>query len=285
MLAEPAIQIVGAHSPHWSVSGLRGDIVLRERIVRVLHSFQSLTGCSCMSLRIQFSLPRHHGLGSGTATILACLVSANVISGAGLSEAELVRLSGRGGASGTGVNGFWQGGWIVDCGQESPEHLMPSGSQHASRPSMMVLRISPPPWTLDVYLPPMGRCISGAEEVEIFREAAQDHPQESLEALALLYHGLVPALLSADLEAFGAFMREFQSHGLKKHEIARQHASVRALMGKLASAYPCVAMSSMGPAVVGIRERQSSVPRLRGLGVPAITTSVDEKGVQLGWVE
>lgn len=285
MLAEPAIRVVGTQSSRWSVTGLRSDVVLRERVLRVLHSFQQLTGCSCMKLRIEHALPRHHGLGSGTTTILSCLASANAISSAGLSDAELVRLSGRGGASGTGVNGFWRGGWIIDCGQESSGVPMPSGSQSTSSPSMMVQRISPPPWSLDVYMPPSGRLFSGSEEEAIFREASQDHRQESLEALALLYHGLVPALLSRDLEAFGSFMGEFQSRGLKKHEIARQHSSVRTLMRRMTSAYPCVAMSSMGPAVVGIRESANAIPTLSDTGPPSITTCVDDKGVQLAWVE
>ncbi len=285
MLAEPAIRVLCAPSSRWTITGLRGDTVLRERILRVLYSFQKLTDSSCMNLRLEGKLPRHHGLGSGTTTILSCLVSANLVSRAGLSEAELVRLSGRGGASGTGVNGYWRGGWIIDCGQEPPGLLMPSGSQSAYRPSMMVQRISPPPWSLDVYLPTEGRCISGTAEEAIFRKAAQDDPIESLEALALLYHGLVPALLSHDLEAFGSFMSEFQSRGLKKHEIAHQHSSVRALMQEMASAYSCTAMSSMGPAIVGIRETASAIPRLPGTALPAFTTCVDDKGVEHAWVE
>jgi len=285
MLAEPTIRVTAVRSSRWGISGLQEDEVLHQRILDALHSFQELTGCASVKLHVEDALPRHHGLGSGTATILSCLVAANAISRTGLSDAELVRLSGRGGASGTGVNGYWQGGWIVDCGQESSEAPVPSGSRPASRPSMLVQRIPPPPWSLDVYLPPRGRCISGPEEEAIFREAANGRQQESLEALALLYHGLLPALLSHNLDAFGSFMREFQSRGLKKHEIARQHPSVRALMRAMQAAYPCVAMSSMGPTVVGIREKASSIPKMADLTRPAITTRVDDRGVQLTWVE
>lgn len=284
MLAEPAIRVAGSRSLRWSVTGLKGDSVLRERILRALNSLSALTGCSCARLRIEHPLPRHHGLGSGTATILSCLATANAISGAGLSNADLVRLSGRGGASGTGVNGYWRGGWIIDCGRESPGVPRPSGSQQVSTPSLMVQRISPPPWTLDVYLPSNGRRISGSVEEAIFRDAAQGPREESLEALALLYHGLVPALLSHDLNAFGSFMREFQARGLKRHEIAGQHPSVRTLMRKIESVYPCVAMSSMGPAVVGIRETACTIPALKDSGL-LVSTRVDDEGVQLTWVE
>jgi len=146
---------------------------------------------------------------------------------------------------------------------------------------MQVQRIAPPAWTLDVYVPPRGRRVSGPEEEAIFREAATGRREESLETLAILYHGLVPALLNKDLDAFGAFMNEFQSRGLKKVEIARQHPSVSALIQELQSVYPCVAMSSMGPAVVGIREESSEVPRLHGLPIPFVITHVDDKGVQI----
>jgi beta-ribofuranosylaminobenzene 5'-phosphate synthase len=148
---------------------------------------------------------------------------------------------------------------------------------------MLLQRISPPAWTFDVYMPPRGRCFSGSEEESIFREAAAGGKEETLEALAVLYHGLVPALLSHDLDQFGVFMHEYQSRGLKKVEIARQHPSVSALMRRLRSVYPCVAMSSMGPAVVGIRETSTDFPELPGIPIPFVTTSVDDEGAQILW--
>lgn len=286
MLADPVVRVTGKLSSQWTIAGLSEDVALRRQILASLRSLQLLTDCSCAALRIQEMLPRHHGLGSGTSTILSSLAAANAICGAGLSQSQLVQLSGRGGASGTGVNGFWHGGWIVDCGQvpraATPK---PSGSLLARQPSMMVQRISPPPWALDVYVPPMGRRVSGAEEEAIFREAAAGRRADSLDALAILYHGLVPALLGQDLDAFGHFMTEFQSRGLKRLEIDRQHSSVRSLLQSMRTVYPCVAMSSMGPALVGIREKVGGVPKLAGGTVPSITTRVDGEGVRLTWVE
>ncbi len=285
ILVDPGVRVRAELSSRWMIAGLSGDAVLTRQILASLRSLQRVSGCSCAALSIEETLPRHHGLGSGTSTTLSSLFAANSICGAGLSCDELVQLSGRGGASGTGVNGFWHGGWVVDCGQPSQATPRPSGSRLGRGPSKMVQRISPPPWTLDVYVPPLGRRLSGPEEEAIFREASAGSRRDSLEALSILYHGLVPALLDQDLEAFGAFMAEFQARGLKRLEIDEQDGSVRNLMQTMRSVYPCVAMSSMGPALVGIRKTASRRPKLVGATMPCVTTRVDDEGVRLTWIE
>ncbi len=285
MLAEPQLRVSGIPSGSVRVSGLDHDVELRERVLRALRSLQESTGSASARLHVAHSLPRHHGLGSGTATILSCLVAMNAICDAGATEADLVQISGRGGASGTGVNGYWRGGLIVDCGREPQKTRLPSGAQQASSASLLVQRIAPPPWPIDVFLPERGVLISGATESRIFSRAARGSKRESLEALALLYHGLVPALLRGDLEEFGYHMREYQARGLKKYEIAFQDDSVRSLMDEMQSAYPCVAMSSMGPAVVGIRDLGTDAPRLDSGQSPAYTTWVDNEGARVTWKE
>lgn len=285
MLAEPKVRVTGMPSASLKVTGLDHDVALRERVLHALRSFQNSAGSESAELHVSHALPRHHGLGSGTATILSSLAALNAVSDAGATDGELVQASGRGGASGTGVNGYWRGGWIVDCGRESQMMPLPSGAQEAPSASLLVQRIAPPPWAMDVFLPERGLLISGATEAQIFSQAAQGSQRESLEALALLYHGLVPALLRADLDEFGHHMREFQARGLKKHEIAFQDDSVRSLMGELQSSYPCVAMSSMGPAVVGIRDLGSDAPRLPSGQIPAYCTWVDNEGARVTWEE
>lgn len=282
ILEGPRMRVRANCAPRTEVMGLEHDSTLRDRVLSRLQAFEDLTGSSPMSITLDSVLPRHHGLGSGTAVVLSCLAAANALNGDPLSKQDLIHLSGRGGASGTGVNGYWQGGWIIDAGQRAAEAL-PSGSQSPEAPSLLISRIAPPPWVLDVFLPP-GSTFSGAEEVAIFRLAAKGARSETLEALAELHHGLVPALVQQDLDAFGAHMREFQSKSLKKFEIAAQASAVRNLMEELSLEYPCVAMSSMGPAVVGIREQHADLPDPAGR-VPLFSTTVSTKGADYKWVE
>ena len=62
------------------------------------------------SIEISGEAIASHGFGSGTAVRLSCLEALMIINGVEPSNSELVRLSGRGGTSGVGVNTYFSGG-------------------------------------------------------------------------------------------------------------------------------------------------------------------------------
>ena len=69
-----------------------------------------------LTVALRNVLPQHVGLGSKTATILGTLKALDLFLNAQLDCRTLQELSGRGGTSGVGINTFFTGGFVVDCG-------------------------------------------------------------------------------------------------------------------------------------------------------------------------
>lgn len=230
------------------------DAISWKAELTALENFIRTFNLQPTEVKINTELSPHVGLGSRTATTLAILAAAGVINGmerSALPVSEMKKLSGRGRTSGIGVHGFFTGGWVVDAGQPQGAPLLPSGAQVDGQPSMLVQRLTSPDWQIGLFRP-QGITFSGAREVDFFRANTPVDLSDVLRGLALVYHGMVPALLSGDLEAFGSALSEFQSIGFKSQEIAAQPLAVRQLMARLKTASPCVGMSSFGPLLFAI---------------------------------
>jgi len=283
MLEQPSVKVVCEPAKVFTIIGGAVDDRLRKSVLSAAARYQSSVGGEAARFEVVTSPPRHIGLGSGTATVMACLQGLDGLVGGGVARAKLGEMSGRGGASGTGVNGYWHGGWIVDAGQPLDAPVLPSGLQVPIKPSLMTQRLESPAWAVDLYLPP-GVQVSGVAESRLFRRAAANEGMESLQALALLHHGLVPALLSSDLPTFGDYMGQFQALSLKRLEIGHQGPEVASLKKSLMDSYPCVAMSSMGPILAAFRGIDDPVPSLGH--EPYLTNSrISGTGASVQWAE
>lgn len=76
-----------------------------------------------------------------------------------------------------------------------------------------------------------------------------------MDAFAALYHGIVPAMATADLKMLQESLAEYQSLGFKRLEIAAQTTSVHKLRSDLASlGGVATGMSSMGPLIFSIHD-------------------------------
>ncbi len=278
------VKVLCRPATEFSITGPRLDDRLRTSVLEAAARYQATVGGSAALFEVLASPPRHVGLGSGTATVMACLEGLNELASTGATRAELGRMSGRGGASGTGVNGYWRGGWVVDAGQPRTVPVLPSGMQVPREPSLMTQHVRSPKWIVDLYLPPSCVGLSGLPEVELFRRAAADDSLESLHALSLLHHGLVPAIMLDDLPSFGDNMERFQAHSLKRLEIEYHGPGFAKYRASLASAYPCVAMSSMGPILAAFRGVEAPFP-----DVPyepfLVGSSIANSGSRVKWVE
>jgi beta-ribofuranosylaminobenzene 5'-phosphate synthase len=203
------------------------------------------------ALLIKRALPEHAGLGSKTALILAALRSVAAVSNVSFAAADYQRLSRRAGVSGVGLHGFFSGGFIVDAGQPQDYKChIPSSAENQSNPPMLAIRENfPDDWRFHLVLPD-GVRYGGASVVSLFQETTPIAKDAVRQVIALIYHGLVPAVRDADFGAFAAAIVQMQQVGFKAHEISAQNAKTKLALNELSRIRgTAVGMSSVGPAI------------------------------------
>src|SRR5690606_33958207 len=144
---------------------------------------------------------QHVGLGTKTALKLAVVSAYHRLLEMCVDRAVQQRLSGRGGASGIGIHGFFEGGVLWDAGKpaQAVEALLPSGAALAkSTPTLMMRQPFPSPWRVGLCLPRAERS-HGMDERRFFEAHTPIPRNEALETMALLYHGVLPAFRQVDL--------------------------------------------------------------------------------------
>lgn len=224
-------------------------------LARVREHSPAVTGC----VEVLRSTPEHVGLGSKTALLLSVLKALQLVNEELLSDTDLVSLSGRGGASGVGVNTFFVGGFVVDAGhpQRGDGFLPSSALQPAGRPLMVLRADFPLSWRVHLFMPSDGRIISGAEEVDFFRRNTPLPRLDVLESVACLYHAVVPAILLRDLTMLGFGLGRMCELGFKSREIAFQPSSSDLIKGIRSRFRLPVGMSSLGPLVYAVSDAES----------------------------
>ena len=200
-------------------------------------------------------MPEHIGLGSKTATVLAALRACSAVAGWKVPRDTLQRLSGRGGASGVGVHGFFSGGFVVDGGHDVPasKGYLPSSSGRPDRVPPLCARLRVPSrWRFHLFLP-SGKRVSGSDEEQFFLKNTPIPIQEAHSAIGSMYHGVIPAVAEGSIAALRDSLRSIHRSGFKSRELMAQPASVRALYLALSERDDvAVGMSSMGPLIYAI---------------------------------
>lgn len=209
-----------------------------------------------INLKIAAMPPQHVGLGSKTALILAALMAANISNGIRMRRHELQMLSGRGGTSGVGINAFFTGGFLADCGHD-PRTSVGYAPSSATIPFQIPdtacrIRI-PANWEFYLALP-QGRRTSGGKENRFFEQHTPIPKREVLESISLVYHGLVPALHTRDLQLLKDSLWRLQEIGFKRREVENQPSGVRRLLADLNNSGFAAGMSSLGPLVYAIAD-------------------------------
>jgi beta-ribofuranosylaminobenzene 5'-phosphate synthase len=258
-LAGPHTSVAAASAPvtsvHWSTRPLERDAVALERVLQ--NFLEAFSGRACVSVRRQ--APAHVGLGSKTSLVLSALTAVNKACGLEASRTDLQTFSGRGGASGIGINTFFSGGMVVDLGHPArADPFLPSGSASpAGVPPVAVRLVLPSSWRASLFLVRDGRSYSGAAEREFFQLQTPVPRHEVLEGFGVLYHGLVPAACEGSLAAFGEALTLYQSIGFKRRQISNQSDSVRNLLVRLRKQFSAVGMSGMGPLIFVLHDEQT----------------------------
>ena len=273
-LAEPEVRLhvsIGA-SVRNEVVGLSEWPGLREAVLRAVNALTE----NDPSVLVEFERlpPRHIGLGTGTAALMAAAAGTAHLAGLDLPVSELALLCGRGGTSGVGVNAFNVGGVIFDGGHHiaGDEPFAPSSFQTPSRlPPIIIRLVIPPQWRVSLFRPE-GVVTAGQDELEFFRREMPVPALESLQTLAHAYHGVAPAIVEGDLPTLGHALRHIHSVGFKRRELVQQSHEVRTLLSELqANKAVAAGMSSLGPLIYAITEshNQAANTHVRSIALAA----------------
>lgn len=229
----------------------RSDLaLLRSRLRKICHERD-------YSATLNEIAEQHIGLGTKTTLCMTLISAINKLNGLALAREEIVAVSGRGGASGIGVNLFFEGGVVWDGGHSRPPHepFLPSGAQNPSdAPPLLGRWPFPSCWRVAVMLP-KGRRANGEYEREFFQRNTPLPRIETLETMSAMYHGVIPGFATHNIELLRTALFELHKVGFKRRELEGQSEHTQmALQFLQKNTNLPVGMSSMGPllyAVVG----------------------------------
>ena len=251
MLEGPEVKVSAVRSSAWHVtSGLLLETRTRDDLEETLSRLSQHTKGISATLSIESLPPQHVGLGTKTSLLLACLLAVKEELKIPLDMEALQLISGRGGASGVGIHGFFTGGFLVDAGHPigGINTLVPSSNRHPSKPPLLSVQFRiPSSWRFHLVLP-KGRLWEGSAEAQFFTNNTPIPKEEVYEAIAVTYHGLVPAVYSGDIRQLGRALARLQTIGFKARELSAQSSEVQ-LTYQALSRIPSAAtgLSSMGP--------------------------------------
>lgn len=221
------------------------------------------------SIKIKYAFIGHQnsGLGSGTSLALAVLESLFIVNGINVTNQELVTLSNRGGASGVGINTYFNGGFIFDLGiRNSNSHFSSSEdfTSVAVRP-LLASRLNMPMWEMAFFLPHDLKSVSSEAEKNIF---STQLPIPVHETYKQTYHSVMGTFASVadnDYFNFCKSINAIQSCRWKSIEIEAHQPRILDYYSFFINDLQCdaVALSSLGPGLViidkNIKEKYDNI--------------------------
>ena len=241
----------------FSVLGDSGlDQNAREDLDAICHRLRRLSSHKGALVRIESTPPQHVGLGSKTTLLLSVLTAVDALYGRTMSREKIQLLSERGGTSGIGIHSFFVGGLVVDAGRRRVAEWKPVPSSENIRTGIPVLLMNfrfPDNWRV-ALLSPSAPPISGEIEREFFERKCPISSAEALNAIAQVYHGVVPSILQRDIELLRESLKSISASGFKKSEIEIHGRVVRDIIYELNESNIACGMSSLGPTIYAIFE-------------------------------
>lgn len=196
-LEEIGTQLIAEAADELQVSGPDAERARRGAERLAVHLGRALPA----RITIREAIPGHAGLGSGTQMALAVGTALARLHGLDLAPAEIAAITQRGARSGIGIACFEAGGLVVDAGRGARTGVPP-----------VIARLDfPADWHFVIVLDQADQGLHGQGETQAFATL----PEFPRAAAAHLCHLLVmqglPALLEADLVAFGDFVTALQA--------------------------------------------------------------------------
>jgi beta-ribofuranosylaminobenzene 5'-phosphate synthase len=238
-------------------------------------------------ITVHRAMPAHAGLGSGTQLALATARALADVYELPADPASLALAVGRGRRSAVGTWIFTHGGFVLEGGH-APSDVGPS-------PLLARLAV-PVRWHVVLAIPRGKPGVSGEAEAAAFA-ALPPPPSSEVERVAhLVLMALLPALMAADLPAFGKALTEIQCINGRWFAPAQGGPFAPGETTSLVRAFSewgatGVGQSSWGPAVYALagdegaaRELATRARTLVGDGTPVIITSFDDRGARV-WRE
>lgn len=193
----PATELVLSRSRSFEVDGPD-----RHRALETLRRFaETFSPGAAYRLNIHTAIPPHSGLGSGTQLALAVGSALMALEGFQHGASELGELVNRGARSAIGMAAFETGGFIVDGGRGAIE-----------RPPPILMRADfPEAWRVLLIIDPHTAGVHGDAEAKAFAALPPLPKTAAAHVCRLVLMQLVPGLMEADIESFGAALTEIQS--------------------------------------------------------------------------
>jgi beta-ribofuranosylaminobenzene 5'-phosphate synthase len=168
------------------------------RYVARLHDYLGLDAAH--HVHIDEAIPSHAGLGSGTQLALAIAAGIRRLHNLPLDvRGDAFRL-GRGRRSGVGIGLFDTGGVVVD-----------GGRGEANAPAPIISRIPfPDAWRIVLVLDPGRTGVHGDDETAAFARLPSFRSADAAHICRLVLMQALPALVEADIAAFGGAIKEMQ---------------------------------------------------------------------------
>ena len=246
-----------------SITSLSSNIEteFEQQILAVLSNIQGEFRLGGVHVAFNECIPPHAGFGSKTQTLLSVAYGYCEMFDIKTTPESLAALIKRGGTSGIGVESFFNGGLIVDCGHkfENKGNLFtPSSlSSHITRPPL-VGRYTFPNWPVLIVTPHQSRQIYGDVERALF-EAVCPIPLGDVQQCAhVILMMTIPAVIESNLKVFCESINIFQKLRWKQFEINAQTPIVRETMKHLSDiGLDGIGMSSWGGSVFAFGEKLS----------------------------
>ena len=193
----PATELVLSRSRSFKAEGPDRRRAL-EILKRVAQSYG--TG-GAYQIDVRSAIPSHAGLGSGTQLALAVGAALTALDGLDHGAGETGELMNRGARSAIGMAAFATGGFIVDGGRGAKDHAPP-----------ILLRTDfPEAWRILLIIDPRTAGVHGEAEAKAFSELPPLSDSAAAHVCRLVLMQLVPGLMEADIETFGAAITEIQA--------------------------------------------------------------------------
>ncbi|WP_159880394.1 beta-ribofuranosylaminobenzene 5'-phosphate synthase family protein [Aquitalea denitrificans] len=195
---------------------------------------------------------QHMGFGSGTSLRLSVLEALFILNDYFPSKIELMQASGRGGASGIGINTYFNGGFVFDLGVKKNNEIKFQSSDEIIYPEelpIVLKRINMPMWNMAILVPNDVSPITLENERLFF---SKNTPQSQDDVNEITYHalfGTTASIIDNDYNYFCKSINSIQQCSWKKAEVALHGDSLGKYIHYLKDIISCdaIAMSSFGP--------------------------------------
>lgn len=207
---------------------------------------------SGISIEIDGNILTHAGAGSGTAIRLASVEAYLILARREYDKRLAQQLSKRGGTSGVGIHGYFEGGFLLDLGVRARgQSFKPSSSSISPELPLLCKNSVMPNWEFLVALPQNLSCLTREQEQIFFSENLPFGESDTLETAHIALMGLQAAVMEKDFEIFCSALGMLQKSRWKATERAIHGTVLEELDLSLRNlGADAVAMSSLGPLLV-----------------------------------